>query len=273
MVYQLVSERMIKMSKILININNFNEIEEYKKIGITNFLFAVNDLSIGYNSFDIKDIPEDGYLLINRVLDNNGIDLLKNIVSEIKKHKGVIFEDVGVYQVLKELDIELIWFQNHFGTNYNSINEWNKLVTSCVISNEITSEEISTIVDKSIKQVCINILGRNQIMYSRRTLLSNFNKYNKLDNVNDVTLNTHNNPMKFIVRESKYGTIFLSNEYHNYIDFVNTLNQDKIKFKIILNDDLSVDKINSILNGGYFGNTGFLNQKTVYRLDDYKDKK
>ena len=91
---------------------------------------------------------------------------------------------------------------------------------------------------------------------------------NKLDNVNDVTLNTHNNPMKFIVRESKYGTVFLSSEYHNYIDFVNTLNQDKIKFKIILNDDLSVDKINSILNGGYFGNKGFLNQKTVYRLDD-----
>lgn len=55
---------MMKMSKILININQLNEIEEYKEIGITNFLFAVREFSIGYNEFDLEDIPRDLIFLL-----------------------------------------------------------------------------------------------------------------------------------------------------------------------------------------------------------------
>ena len=36
----------MKTDKIIININNLNEIDEYKKIGITNFLFAIEKFSI-----------------------------------------------------------------------------------------------------------------------------------------------------------------------------------------------------------------------------------
>ena len=48
---------MMKKQKVLININNLEEINEYKKIGINNFLFALEGFSIGYNSFDVNDIP------------------------------------------------------------------------------------------------------------------------------------------------------------------------------------------------------------------------
>ena len=73
---------MIANSKILININNLNDINEYKKIGINNFLFAVKDLSIGYTSYDLENIPTDSYLFINRVFDTEGINIFKsNILS------------------------------------------------------------------------------------------------------------------------------------------------------------------------------------------------
>ena len=73
----------MKTNKIIININNLNEIEEYKKIGITNFLFAVHEFSIGYTSFsldEIKNVDANIYLLINRIMDTKSIDEFKKII-------------------------------------------------------------------------------------------------------------------------------------------------------------------------------------------------
>ena len=58
----------MKKEKILINIEDLNDYYEYKKIGYNNFLFAIDEFSIGYNSFKISDIKEldcNKYLLIN----------------------------------------------------------------------------------------------------------------------------------------------------------------------------------------------------------------
>ena len=81
----------MKMSKILININNFSEIEEYKKVWITNFLFALNKFSIGYNSFNLCDIPDDAYVYLNRVMDTLAIDELNSIKDKFLRFKGIIF--------------------------------------------------------------------------------------------------------------------------------------------------------------------------------------
>ena len=74
-------------NKIIININKLTEIEEYKKIGITNFLFAVKDFSIGYQSFlidEIKNIDANIYLLFNRIMDTKTIEQLKDIKKPLK---------------------------------------------------------------------------------------------------------------------------------------------------------------------------------------------
>ena len=72
---------MMRNMETLININNLDEIKDYEKIGITNFLFPIENFSIGYNTFKLEDIPENGYLYMNRVLDSNDIDKLKEIKS------------------------------------------------------------------------------------------------------------------------------------------------------------------------------------------------
>lgn len=264
---------MMKTSKILININSLEEIEAYKEIGIANFLFAVKDYSIGYKTFSIEEIPKDTYLLINRVLDIEGIESLKKIKDEIAKYRGVIFEDVGVYNIFKDLNIELIWFQNHFSINATSINVWLDLCTSAVISNDITREEIKEILAGTKKSLIFNIFGKNQIMYSRRTLLTNFNKYFSLDNYNDMTLDVQNNDSVFFARESEYGTVIFNNEYFNYIEFAKSLDEDKIKYYLVLNLDLSVTEIKEILDGKEIGNQGFLSKKTVYKMNEYDDGK
>lgn len=262
----------MKRSKILININDLNEIEEYKKIGINNFLFAVDCFSIGYRTFSLSEIPDDSYIYLNRVMDTEAIDEFKKIVPELKRFKGIIFEDIGVFNILKDRNYNLIWFQNHFTTNKSSLSYYiNHGCQSAVISNEITSQEIEKIIASLPGKLILNVLGKNNIMYSRRTLLSNFNKYQNLSDYNDMTLNTGKN--SFFARESAYGTLIFNNEYFNYIPYANTIPDDNLFLYLILNLDLSVEKIDEIINGAPFGNDGFLNKKTVYKMSEYDDKK
>ena len=96
----------MKTNKLIININNLTEIEEYKKIGITNFLFAIEDFSIGYATFSLEElrkIDANIYLLINRMMDNEAILALKKL--DLSFTKGIFFEDVGVFQTLKDKNI------------------------------------------------------------------------------------------------------------------------------------------------------------------------
>jgi hypothetical protein len=80
---------------------------------------------------------------------------------------------------------------------------------------------------------------------------------------------TNNN---FLVKESEFGSAFFNNEYFNYIEFSNTLNDDNIKFYLVLNLDLDVNSISKVLDGESMGNDGFLNKKTVYRMSEYTDR-
>ena len=262
----------MNLSKVLININSLGDLEEYKKIGITNFLFALKDYSIGYTEFNLEDIPTDSYILINRVLDTKGIDGIKSIKDQLLNYKGIIFEDLGVYNIFKDEDIELIWAQAHFGTNTESINFWLSKCESALLSNEITKEEITDIVNNAIKPVVFNVLGKNMIMYSRRTLLTNFNKYNELEDVKDAVLDETHTKNKFYAHETENGTAVFNNEYFNYIDFSKSLDDNKIKYYLIYNLDLSVNDIKEIIEGRSFGNDGFLNKKTVYRMSEYTDR-
>lgn len=258
----------MKKSKILININKLSEIEEYRKIGYTNFLFAVEKFSIGYPSFKLEDIPDNAFVLLNRVMDTVTIDELNSVKDKFKRFRGIIFEDLGVFQIFKGENIPLIWFQNHFATNYNSINFYlSDGCSSAIISNELTKDEITEILSKTQKPLVFNAFGKNNIMYSRRELLSNYNKYMGLDDYNDVELDTGKE--RLFARESDYGTMIFYNEYFNYIEFASSLDDSNILFFLIMNFDLKVLDIDAIINGKKNGNAGFLNKKTVYKLSDY----
>ncbi len=270
--YPSVLGKMMKTSKILINIKKLDEMEKYEKIGIHNFLFALEDFSIGYPTFALEDIPEEAYILINRLLDTEAIEKLKSQAKRIGKYRGIIFEDLGVFQIFKNYDMELIWFQNHFATNYQSINDFLALgMTSAIISNEITEEEILAILDVASKPLILNIYGKNQVMYSRRTLLTNFNKYAHLDDNKRVILQEKVTNKEFLAYESPYGTVLFNNAYFNYGMILDHIDDAKIKYYLIFNLDYEPECILNKLKEDT-DNVGFLHTKTVYRLKDYGSK-
>ena len=263
----------MKKDKILINIENLSDIEEYKKIGINNFLFAVDNFSIGYKTFDINtliNIKENKYLLINKIFNTEDINELKKIIPLLNKFNGIIFEDIGVYHLLKDTNINLIWNQSHFATNYSSINYWLDLTNSAVISNELTKEEVKEIIDKSNKKVILNVFGKNNIMYSRRTLLTNFNKYFKLKTNKEIILKENISNCEFRMLENESGTFTFDNNYFNIIDYIKYFNNDNILFYLIYPFGLSVSEIKDIIenNSNIKYNDGFMNKKTIYKLGD-----
>ena len=260
----------MKKEKILINIEQLNDIEEYKKIGINNFLFAVENFSIGYNSFELEELENldcKKYLLINRIFNNEDCENFKNIIPSLSKFDGIIFEDIAVYNMLKNTSINLIWNQTHFATNYSSINYWLELVSSAVISNELTLEEVKDILDKSNKKLVLNIFGKNPVMYSRRTLLSNFNKNFSLTENNEMILNESITKNEFLAKETERGTFVVNNKHFNLIPYLKEFNNENIIYYLVYPNGLNVSDINNYLNGKLDAtNDGFMNKKTIYKL-------
>lgn len=260
----------MRRSKILVRVNSLEEVNEYKKVGITNFLFPLEGYSIGYQSFTIEMIEKldvNVFLLINRVFDNKDVDSFKKISDRLGFTKGILFEDIAVYQLLKDKYDNLVWNQGHAAVSLLSIEEWLKRVNSAVISNELTKEEIECILDNTSKKLILNVFGLNMAMYSRRMLLSNFNNYYKLDNIKEG-IATANDQAKFIVKENEYGTVFFYHKYYNLINEIDSFNDDKVLYYYVDPNNISSDDMIKVLNGKeVLYDNRFFENKTIYKLD------
>lgn len=158
------------ISKILIYVDDITHIDDYRRVGVSTFLFALEGYCVGYHTNSLEEIKKvnvsNKYILLNRVLDCKDIDSLKEILRDFEGIKGIVFEDIGVYHLVKkmQLDLELILFQNHFATNSQSVAFWLKRVDSLFISNEITEKEMEVILQGVNKDVCVHLFGHNQVM-------------------------------------------------------------------------------------------------------------
>lgn len=263
----------MEKNKILIRINNINEIKEYKKVGISNFLFALKDFSIGYNTYNLEELKQldcNTYLLINRVFDNNDINKFIKIIDNLSFVKGIIFEDISVYMLLKETNIPLIWNQSHAAVSSKAVNAWLELVSSSVVSLDLELSEIQNIINTSTKNLILPILGYNPAMYSRRELITSYNKYKGLNELKRANLIANENTM-FIAKENQYGTILFYQKPYNLINVLDKLNSNKISLYLINCLDEKANEIIDILNGKEIEyDNKFLNKKTIYKLEDDK---
>lgn len=265
----------MKTNKIIITINNLDEIKEYKKIGITNFLFAVKDFSIGYSSFQLDELAnlnENIFLLINRIMDTKSIENLRKIIQKLKFVKGIFFEDLGIYQMLKDTNIPLIYNQTQFATNIKSINHFLDKTYSAVISNSLCEDEIINIIEKVKKPIIFNVFAKNMAMYSRRKLLTNYNDFYNLKNINHAFIEETFKGKTFEIKEDDNGTVIFNDFYFNYLNILPKLNDNNILFYYINNLDLTPNAIKDLLDNKFNRcDDGFLNKKTIFKVGDICD--
>ena len=99
-------------------------------------LYPLKSYTVGYPiTFDIKDI--DGFVLINRILDDFDLDELDTILHEKNNIKGIVFDDLGILDIVSDLNITKILLINHYANNTRSINYYLEYVDSVVVSSDI----------------------------------------------------------------------------------------------------------------------------------------
>lgn len=266
--------KMIKNKAVLL-VTNKSFIDKSKEVGINTFLFPFKGYSVGFETtFSLNEINEDNsYLYINRALENKDINELKEIFKNINSNiKGIYFEDLGLIPVLENIKLEKILFAHHLTCNYKSINYYLEYVDSLVISTDITEEEMKEILVKSNKKLGIFSFGLISLMYSRRTLLTNFNNFYKREKNKEEVVTEPVTKKRFKFIENEFGTVVYLNKYYNNLK----MEDDKISFYLINPLDLREEDFDELLNSleenkepefrGALTTEGFLHKKTIAKL-------
>lgn len=251
--------------KKLVTVTNREIIDDLRRDANITLVYPLKSFCVGYEvEFYISEI--DDYVLVNRILDDNDLDKLESILNS-SNIKGIVFDDLGIIDIVANLDITKILLLDHLATNTKSINYYLEYVDSVIVSNDLTEEEIRNIVANVSKPLVINVFGLKTLMYSRRLLLSNYEMYHNLKEERIVDASIEDKYFKIV--ENDYGTLFYAKNYYNalcLLDLDNVLffwynpiflDNEKI-IKLVLDNDIT--DINS--------EPLFLDKKTYYKVGD-----
>lgn len=247
----------------LVTVTNKDYISKLKKEDVT-LVYPLRFFSTGYEEyFDISDI--DDFVLINRILTDSDLDKLE-VMLKNSHIKGIIFDDLGMLDVIKDLNITKILLLDHIANNSKSVNYYLEYVDSVVVSSDLSKEEIKLVVKNANKKVVVFAFGLKALMYSRRNLVTNYEKHFKIEENNILNASINNKYFKFI--ESKEGTKVYAYPYYNALELLNLDNVLYFWYDPIL---LDVENIIKVLHGDTKSietSSIFLDKKTVYKVGD-----
>lgn len=238
-------------------------LNELKKEDVT-LVYPLRFFSVGYKEyFDISEIDE--FCLINRILTDDDLDKLEEILKN-SKIKGILFDDLGVLDIIKDLNIVKIFIGDHINNSASSINYYLDYVDSVVVSSDLTFDEIDYITKNVKKDVVIYTFGLKALMYSRRNLLENYEIYHNLEKDEIIDSNINNSHFKVI--ESEFGTRIYAYPFY-YDERLTKLNHVLYNWydPNTLDDNNIIDCINNNMENIKTSSI-FLDRKTVFKVGD-----
>lgn len=268
---------MRKKKEILI-IPNDKILESYK---CNSFILPLKDYSIGFDAyFNIDEINKfssfyNVSVIINKFLHK---DDLNNIKKELLKFndniKYFFIEDFSLVNYLPKEKVVL--YPNHIISNYYSVNYLKELgFNNITISNELTINELKEIDKNTNSNLFYMYLSKNNLMYSRRNLLTNYYENYNIDGNNNLLVNESVSNHELLIKEESDGTlifnnkIFCASKYLNNLDnynlIVNLSNIDSNTKKIIL-DNIGNKDLYKLIDSDFY----FLENKIAYKVGDLK---
>lgn len=261
--------------------NNFYIIPNNKDILLNNLILPLEDYSIGFDVYykveEINKLSEKYNIsvIINKFMHKTDIENIGGILNKLINIKYFFIEDLGLtYFIPKE---KVVISQNHIINNYDSINYFKELgFTSVLINNDLTIEEIKEIISNTSSNLFMYFISKNNLMYSKRHLISSFSDYkNKLlENKKEISEKISN--YKLLIKEEECGTcifnskIFSANKYLDDLTSINKIinlsNINKEETNIILNNFKSKE-LNKLLEVDNY----FLENKIAYKVGDLND--
>lgn len=265
-----------ELNNFLIVPNNKN-IEEFN---FNSFILPLEDYSIGYNVyFSVDEINElsnkyNVYVIMNKLLHRT-IYNFKELYPKFNKNIKFIVEDIGLVNIIDK--DRLILYENHILSNYKAINYlYNLDIKNVVINNDLTIDEIKEIIKETKSNIYYHYVSKNILMYSRRNLVTNFNKYFDInENINSYLLNEKVSKKTLEIKEERDGSIvrfnkiFCASKYLNDLKELNLIvdltDIDEISSKIILGD-INNTKLCDLIDSDYY----FLEHPIKYKVGDLK---
>lgn len=238
--------------------NDFYVIPNNKDVVFNNLILPLKDYSIGFDVYytvsEINSLSRklNISVIINKFLHKEDIKNIINIINELEidNIKYIFVEDLGLVSLLD--NNKVVVSQNHIINNYDSINYFKSLgYSNILVNNHLTINELKEIISKTSSNLFMYFISKNNLMYSKRRLLTAFSNYKNSDISKKEVITEKVSNHKLIIKEEKCGTcifnkrIFAGNKYISELSSVNKIvnlsNMDEFETKTILK---YMDKVN-----------------------------
>lgn len=262
--------------------NDFYVIPNNKDVVFNNLILPLKDYSIGFDVYytvsEINSLSKklNISVIINKFLHKEDIKNIINIINELEidNIKYIFVEDLGLVSLL--VNNKVVVSQNHIINNYDSINYFKSLgYSNILVNNDLTINELKEIISKTSSNLFMYFISKNNLMYSKRRLLTAFSNYKNSDISKKEVITEKVSNHKLIIKEEKCGTcifnkrIFAGNKYISELSSVNKIvnlsNMDEFETKTILK---YMDKVN--LSDYIEIDDYFLDNVIPYKVGDIK---
>lgn len=262
--------------------NDFYVIPNNKDVVFNNLILPLKDYSIGFDVYytvsEINSLSKklNISVIINKFLHKEDIKNIINIINELEidNIKYIFVEDLGLVSLLD--NDKVVVSQNHIINNYDSINYFKSLgYSNILVNNDLTINELKEIISKTSSNLFMYFISKNNLMYSKRRLLTAFSNYKNSDILKKEVITEKVSNHKLIIKEEKCGTcifnkrIFAGNKYMSELGSVNKIvnlsNMDEFETKTILK---YMDKVN--LSDYIEIDDYFLDNVIPYKVGDIK---
>lgn len=262
--------------------NDFYVIPNNKDVVFNNLILPLKDYSIGFDVYytvsEINSLSKklNISVIINKFLHKEDIKNIINIINELEidNIKCIFVEDLGLVSLLN--NNKVVVSQNHIINNYDSINYFKSLgYSNILVNNDLTINELKEIISKTSSNLFMYFISKNNLMYSKRRLLTAFSNYKNSDISKKEVITEKVSNHKLIIKEEKCGTcifnkrIFAGNKYMSELSSVNKIvnlsNMDEFETKTILK---YMDKVN--LSDYIEIDDYFLDNVIPYKVGDIK---
>ena len=296
------------MSEIFVPLTSIDKSDLYVDHDIDGLIVGLDKYSENFNKlFNLSELEElvkktnkKIFVAFNKLYFNEDIDKVKDVINNIKDMDitGICFSDLGVLNILKDINYkgEIVWIGNHLGTNSNTINFLEKRgVTHALLSTEITIDEIIKIKKNTNIKIGTILYGYLNMATSSRKLLTNYFEYidqNKKEDTYKIKDKIKNKDYflvekdntNFFTNDVLNGIKFYPELLENGIDFIilDNYKLDKTNFSNVIeafsslrsapNDKNFINSLEKVVDSNTESNTfyGFLDKKTVYKVEDYE---
>ena len=246
-----------------------------EKVDNTLFLFPLKGYCVGMShEYAIQEIPKGSYVYVNRLFDsslmNSFIELYPSI---LKCAQGIVFEDLGVLEVLKEKNSHLktILYATHAVCSLETTLAYLSYVDSVILSPDITLEEIKYI--SSQAKVGAVLFGHLPLMYSRRQLVTNYARHFGVEKTNPFLIKEPIHNKEFLLVENEYGTVLYDNAVYNGYELLDC----PCEYYLLNLEFTQIEHFSEWLKefeAGQYPSTSsfFLHQETIYRLPPKEER-